>query len=178
MALVLLIVGLLASVFLPATNTMLDNSRRKETRATLETVEQAMVRFVVVNGRLPCPANGALPAGNAEQGLEQPHPGTAACMAAALTNGVVPWRTLGLAQDDVTDATRWALEQGITSPGRICIYGASYGAYAAMMGLVREPDLYACGIGNVGLYDLVKMYKERSATRYGRDYFDTGASER
>lgn len=104
MALVLLIVGLLASVFLPATNTMLDNSRRKETRATLEAVEQAMVRFVVVNGRLPCPANGALSAGNAEQGLEQPHPGTAACTAAALTNGVVPWRTLGLAQDDVTDA--------------------------------------------------------------------------
>ena len=104
MALVLLIVGLLASVFLPATNTMLDNSRRKETRATLEAVEQAMVRFVVVNGRLPCPANGALPAGNVEQGLEQPHPGTDVCTAAALTNGVVPWRTLGLAQDDVTDA--------------------------------------------------------------------------
>src|SRR3990167_1954899 len=104
MALVLLIVGLLASVFLPATNTMLDNSRRKETRATLEAVEQAMVRFVVVNGRLPCPANGALAAGNVEQGLEQPPPGTDVCTAAALTNGVVPWRTLGLAQDDVTDA--------------------------------------------------------------------------
>ncbi|KFN46808.1 alpha/beta hydrolase family protein [Arenimonas metalli] len=80
-------------------------------------------------------------------------------------------------QDDVTDATRWAIEQGIAAPGRICLYGASYGAYAAMMGLVREPDLYACGIGNVGLYDLVKMYKERSATRYGRDYFDTALGD-
>lgn len=104
MAVVLLIVGLLASVFLPATNTMMDNNRRKETRAKLEAIEQAMLRFVVVNGRLPCPANGALAPGNVEQGLEQPHPGSAACTAVALTNGVVPWRTLGLAQDDVTDA--------------------------------------------------------------------------
>lgn len=104
MAVVLLIVGLLASVFLPATNTMLDNSRRKESRAKLQAIEQAMARFVVVNGRLPCPANGALAPGNVAQGLEQPNPGTAVCTAVALTNGVVPWRTLGLAQDDVTDA--------------------------------------------------------------------------
>lgn len=104
MALVLLIVGLLAAVFLPATNTFLENNRRKETRAKLEALEQAMVRFVVVNGRLPCPANGALAAGNPEQGLEQPHPGTAACTAAGLDNGVVPWRTLGLAQGDAMDA--------------------------------------------------------------------------
>ena len=104
MALVLLIVGLLAAVFLPATNTLLDNNRRKETRAKLEALEQAMVRFVMVNRRLPCPANGALAAGNPEQGLEQPHPGTAACTAAGLDNGVVPWRTLGLAQGDAMDA--------------------------------------------------------------------------
>jgi dipeptidyl aminopeptidase/acylaminoacyl peptidase len=80
-------------------------------------------------------------------------------------------------QDDVTDATRWAIEQGIAAPGRICLYGASYGAYAAMMGLVREPDLYACGIGNVGLYDLVKMYKADARSRYGRDYFNTALGD-
>ncbi len=104
MALVLLIVGLLAAVFLPATNTLLDNNRRKETRAKLEALEQAMVRFVMANGRLPCPADGSLAPGNAEQGLEQPHPGTVACTVPALANGVVPWRTLGLAQGDATDA--------------------------------------------------------------------------
>src|SRR5690606_8565168 len=32
-------------------------------------------------------------------------------------------------QDDLTDATRWAIQQGIADAGRICIYGASYGAY-------------------------------------------------
>lgn len=35
----------------------------------------------------------------------------------------------------------------------MCIAGASYGAYSAMMGLVREPSLDLCGIGYAGLYD-------------------------
>lgn len=60
----------------------------------------------------------------------------------------------GKMQDDVTDATRWAIEQGHADASAICIYGASYGAYAAMMGLIREPDLYRCGVGYAGLYDL------------------------
>lgn len=57
-------------------------------------------------------------------------------------------------QDDVTDATQWAVKQGIADPKRICIYGASYGGYAALMGVVREPDLYKCAAGYVGVYDL------------------------
>ena len=67
MALVLLIVGLLAAVFLPATNTLLDNNRRKETRAKLEALEQAMVRFVMVNRR-PHVRQTGRPPGNANQG--------------------------------------------------------------------------------------------------------------
>jgi dipeptidyl aminopeptidase/acylaminoacyl peptidase len=63
-------------------------------------------------------------------------------------------------QDDVTDATKWAIEQGYADPERICIYGASYGAYAALMGAVREPDLYQCTVGYVGVYDLRMMYAE------------------
>ena len=90
MALVLLIVGLLAAVFLPATNTLLDNNRRKETRAKLEAIEQAMVRFVMVNRRLPCPADGALPLGNANQGLELVAAGV--CSPATQITGVVPDR--------------------------------------------------------------------------------------
>jgi dipeptidyl aminopeptidase/acylaminoacyl peptidase len=61
-------------------------------------------------------------------------------------------------QDDVTDATRWAIEQGVADKARICIYGASYGAYAAMMGPAREPGLYQCAAGYVGIYDLPLMY--------------------
>lgn len=61
-------------------------------------------------------------------------------------------------QDDVTDATRWAIEQGYAEPARVCIYGASYGAYAALMGAAREPEMYRCAAGYVGVYDLPAMY--------------------
>lgn len=61
-------------------------------------------------------------------------------------------------QDDVTDATRWAIQQGYADPRRICIYGASYGAYAALMGVAREQDLYRCAVGYVGVYDLPTMH--------------------
>lgn len=62
-------------------------------------------------------------------------------------------------QDDLTDATRWAIEQGITDADSICIYGASYGGYAALMGAVREPELYRCAIGHAGVYDLELMFE-------------------
>ncbi|RZK98577.1 MAG: S9 family peptidase, partial [Rubrivivax sp.] len=75
-------------------------------------------------------------------------------------SGAQQW---GLAmQDDLTDATRWAIAQGIADPGRICIYGGSYGAYAALMGVAKEPDLYRCAVGYVGVYDLVKLSAQES----------------
>ena len=66
----------------------------------------------------------------------------------------------GTMQDDVTDATRWAIAEGHADPQRICIFGASYGAYAALMGAVREPDLFRCAIGYVGVYDLPMMIRD------------------
>lgn len=60
----------------------------------------------------------------------------------------------GKMQDDITDATRWAIEQGIADPDRICIYGGSYGGYATLMGIIKTPDLFQCGVGYVGVYDL------------------------
>jgi len=66
----------------------------------------------------------------------------------------------GAMQDDVTDATHWAIDQHITTAGRICIFGGSYGGYAALEGVVKEPDLYRCAIGYVGVYDLAKMYTD------------------
>ncbi|HET6807124.1 MAG TPA: prolyl oligopeptidase family serine peptidase [Frateuria sp.] len=71
------------------------------------------------------------------------------------------WREWGgRMQDDVTDATRWAIGKGIADPRRLCIYGASYGGYAALEGAVKEPGLYKCAIGYVGIYDLPRMYRD------------------
>ena len=61
----------------------------------------------------------------------------------------------GLAmQDDITDGVQWAIDQGVADPKRVCIYGASYGGYATMMGLAKTPDLFKCGINYVGVTDL------------------------
>jgi dipeptidyl aminopeptidase/acylaminoacyl peptidase len=60
-------------------------------------------------------------------------------------------------QDDVTDATRWAIAEGIANPARVCIYGASYGGYAALMGPIREPGLYKCAASYAGPTDLAKV---------------------
>lgn len=69
------------------------------------------------------------------------------------------WKQWGLTmQDDVTDGTRWAIAQGIADPKRICIAGASYGGYATLWGLIKEHDLYQCGISWVGVSDLRYLY--------------------
>ena len=72
-------------------------------------------------------------------------------------------------QDDLTDATRWAINEGIAASDRICIYGASYGGYAALMGVAKEPGLYRCAAGYVGVYDLAMMQREdgRKSKRLG-----------
>jgi len=63
-------------------------------------------------------------------------------------------------QDDITDGTLWAIENEVADKDNICIYGASYGGYAALMGAVKEPDLYQCAIGYAGVYDLPLKYKK------------------
>jgi dipeptidyl aminopeptidase/acylaminoacyl peptidase len=69
------------------------------------------------------------------------------------------WRQWGLAmQDDLADAARWAVAQGYADPARIAIGGASYGGYATLMGLIREPELFRCGFEIAGVTDLVTKH--------------------
>ncbi len=89
------------------------------------------------------------------------------------TAGARQWG--GAMQDDLTDATRWAIAQGHAEASRICIYGASYGGYAALMGVAKEPSLYRCAAGYVGVYDLPMMQrqdgrKRRSLGNWSRDW--------
>lgn len=72
--------------------------------------------------------------------------------------------------DDIVDGVRWARGQPGISPSRTCIWGASYGGYAALMASVREPDMFACAIGMAGPYDLPTMYRwgDTQRTRRGR----------
>jgi dipeptidyl aminopeptidase/acylaminoacyl peptidase len=65
----------------------------------------------------------------------------------------------GSMQDDLTDATRWAMTQPGVDGSRVCVWGESYGGYAALMGTIREPDLYRCAIGMAGPYDLPTIHR-------------------
>ncbi len=62
-------------------------------------------------------------------------------------------------QDDVTDGTKELIKRGIADPKKVVIYGGSYGGYATLMGLIREPDLYAAGIDYVGVSNLFTFMK-------------------
>ena len=61
----------------------------------------------------------------------------------------------GTMQDDVTDGTRWLIDQGIADPSRVAIYGASYGGYATLEAVVKEPNLYAAAVDYVGVSNLL-----------------------
>lgn len=78
-------------------------------------------------------------------------------------------------QDDITDAVRWTIEQKVADPERICIYGVTFGGYAALMGAAREPELYRCAVGFAGIYDLELLTASESTaqSQVGSQYFDT-----
>ncbi len=82
-------------------------------------------------------------------------------------------------KDDVTDATRWAIDNKIAKADRICIFGSSYGGYAALQGVVREPNLYRCAIGHAGVYDLELMKTSADIPLFqsGRDYLQVALGD-
>lgn len=79
----------------------------------------------------------------------------------------------GLAmQDDLADAVKWAVKEGYVDPARVCIAGTGYGGYAAMMGLIKDPDVYRCGINWSGITDLTVMFNTSRNIDTGTDIDD------
>ena len=74
-------------------------------------------------------------------------------------------------QDDITDGTKWIIEQGIADPDRMAIFGGSYGGYAALMGAAKEPNLYRCAVSLNGVSDLESLLK--TTRRYIGGKFST-----
>ncbi|MGE5625070.1 MAG: prolyl oligopeptidase family serine peptidase [Bacillota bacterium] len=69
-------------------------------------------------------------------------------------------------QDDLADGVAWAIKQGYADPNRVCIYGASYGGYAAFENPIRYPNLYKCAVGYVGAYDLTLLGEEGDVSHF------------
>lgn len=60
--------------------------------------------------------------------------------------------------DDVEDGVKYAIAQGWVDKDKIAIYGASHGGYATLMGLVKTPDLYTCGVNYVGVSNIETFF--------------------
>ncbi len=73
-------------------------------------------------------------------------------------------------QDDITDGVKWAVAQGIADPKRVCIVGASYGGYAAMWGVVKDPDFYRCSISIAGVAQLRREVNDFGGSLKGNLY--------
>lgn len=72
-------------------------------------------------------------------------------------------------QDDIDDAMDWAVAEGIADPKRVCVIGGSYGGYAALWAVLRNPERYACAASWAGVTDWDKMlaYDKRYLTSSG-----------
>lgn len=75
-------------------------------------------------------------------------------------------------QDDITDGIRALIAQGIVDPARVCIGGGSYGGYATMQALVKEPEMFRCGINEAGVVDLI-WAQELGYTDFNRGHPDS-----
>lgn len=75
--------------------------------------------------------------------------------------------------DDLSDALAWAVKQGWVDAKRVCIAGASYGGYATLMGLIKDPGQYRCGVSWAGVTDLDYLFsldwsdESEAGRRYG-----------
>lgn len=76
-------------------------------------------------------------------------------------------------QDDLTDALQWAVARRVADGGRVCIVGASYGGYAALMGAVKTPELYRCAISFAGVSNLPDLILTQSDFVGGREAIET-----
>lgn len=75
-------------------------------------------------------------------------------------------------QNDLNDGLNWAVAAGITDPKRVCIVGASYGGYAALMGVAKTPETFKCAVSFAGITDLLAMGGDKAQYMSGKDVFE------
>ena len=103
MAIVLTIVTVLLGGLLPTLSNQIEQQRRNETRKQLAEIQQALLGFAILNGRLPCP----MPASNnnPSSALYGQEPATG-CAGNPSAEGYLPWKTLGVSEIDAWGTKR------------------------------------------------------------------------
>lgn len=98
MSIVLVVFGLLSAGLLNGLSAYREQAQVNEARQQLARIRDALLGFVLINGRLPCPADPALNStSTSPAGLEAVGAGDLGC---SLRQGVLPWQTLGLEEID------------------------------------------------------------------------------
>ena len=76
-------------------------------------------------------------------------------------------------QDDIDDGMDWLAKEGIIDPARVCVVGSSYGGYAALWSVIRNPERYRCAASFAGVTDYKKQLKYNTKSlksRYAREW--------
>ncbi len=123
MAIVLMIIGILLGALVPTLSAQMESQHINETRKQMDEIQQSLIGYAIVNGRLPCPAQSDLVTGtDSNAGIEAVTGTTCACKTSsgsgktiadmsaskvACTDttvaGVLPWATLGINEGDAWD---------------------------------------------------------------------------
>jgi prepilin-type N-terminal cleavage/methylation domain-containing protein len=105
LSIVVAIAAVVLGVVLSLVNTQIENAKAANMRSRMETIKAALVMFVARNSRLPCPAIESFAPTHNDYGLEAPTPGTCtgATVAGTAVRGMLPFRTLGLPEEDGYD---------------------------------------------------------------------------
>ena len=81
---------------------------------------------------------------------------------------------------DMFDSIEYLDSEGVIDKNNVCVYGGSYGGYAATQGPMMRPDLFKCAISEAGLYDINAQYSSgdikmmRGGRKFLEDTFGDG----
>lgn len=155
LAIGLVVLAVISSMLISVVATFGNTRKRADNATRLQSVETAIQLFVMQNLRLPCPADGRLRLPNdATAGLEVRN-GTGDCT--NQQHGVLPWRSLGLAEQDAVDAygnrLTYRVAAGLTRDNAMnlsrCDPAGSAAAIGTSPNLACQPDAMACRALNV-----------------------------
>jgi len=73
-------------------------------------------------------------------------------------------------QDDKDDGANWMIKEGYAAPGRVAIFGYSYGGFAAFAASVRPDGPFKCAIAGAGVANLKRIGNNWSENRLQRAF--------
>lgn len=141
MAIVLMIVGLLLGGLIPTLSAQMESQHISETRKSLGEIQEALIGFAIINGRLPCPADPTIATGQAGAGAERTPPCTG-----GNSTGVLPWATLGVGE---TDAWGNRYTYRVTDYFADSIASATFGSGCTPSPTPTQASFALCSSGNL-----------------------------